>query len=84
MLSPANNSPTQYLIEIARRHLYIYQRRYKGSKLYPKGKVQGRIFASMKDEDCLQSLDKQVKGHDLPERLPVCVRTQTRRAQAGL
>ena len=57
---------------------------FQNGKLYLKGKVQGRIFAIIKDKDYLQNPVKQAKGHDLPECLPVCVRTQTRRAQAGL
>ena len=48
------------------------------------GKSLRRIFAVTKDDDCIQSLDKQAKVHDLPALLPVRVCTQTHRAQAGL
>jgi len=43
-----------------------------------------RILVITKDEDYLQSPDKQAKVCDLPVRLTVRVRNQTRFAQAGL
>lgn len=47
----------------------IRGRIFQIDKLYPKEKVQGCIFAVMKDEDYLQDLDKQAKASNLEKQI---------------